>query len=299
MDQIRSEFTQMNADYSRIEQAIRYLDEHQDEQPSLKQVADELNLSEYHFQRLFTRWVGISPKRFMQYLTKEHAKQLLEEADNLLDVSYQSGLSGLGRLHDLFVTWEAVTPGDYKRKGEGLRLVYGFHPSPFGDCLLAASERGITNLIFLGDNGTPGALDLLQAEWPLADLVEDPGVTQGMIQQAYELFTSQPGGTLRLHLSGTNFQLKVWEALLRIPPGTVVTYANIAVAIGLPGAARAVGQAVGRNPVAVIIPCHRVIRKAGDFGGYRWGAARKKAMLGWESARYALQAESAGNEVSV
>ena len=285
MDQIRSEFTQMNADYSRIEQAIRYLDEHQDEQPSLKQVADELNLSEYHFQRLFTRWVGISPKRFMQYLTKEHAKQLLDEADNLLDVSYQSGLSGPGRLHDLFVTWEAVTPGDYKRKGEGLRLVYGFHPSPFGDCLLAASERGITNLIFLGDNGTPGALDLLQAEWPLADLVEDPGVTQGMIQQAYELFTSQPGGTLRLHLSGTNFQLKVWEALLRIPPGTVVTYANIAVAIGLPGAARAVGQAVGRNPVAVIIPCHRVIRKSGEAGGYRWDLPRKQAILGWEAAR--------------
>jgi AraC family transcriptional regulator of adaptative response/methylated-DNA-[protein]-cysteine methyltransferase len=257
MEVLTSDLTRLNADYARIEQAIRYLEQHHEEQPSLKQVAAELHLSEFHFQRLFTRWVGISPKRFMQYLTKEHAKQLLDQSESLLEVSYQSGLSGPGRLHDLFVTWEAVTPGDYKRKGEGLQLKYGFYPSPFGEYLLATSPRGITNLIFLGERGRAGALDLLREDWPWAALQEDPGAMQGISGQAARLFTSLPGGPLHLHLSGTNFQLKVWEALLRIPPGTVVTYTDIALSIGLPGATRAVGSAVGRNPVAVIIPCHR------------------------------------------
>jgi AraC family transcriptional regulator of adaptative response/methylated-DNA-[protein]-cysteine methyltransferase len=285
LENLNSELTRLNPDYARIEQAIRYLEQHQDEQPSLKQIAAELNLSEYHFQRLFTRWVGISPKRFMQYLTKEHAKQLLDQSESLLNVSYQSGLSGPGRLHDLFVTWEAVTPGDYKRKGEGLHLTYGFYPSPFGEYLLAASGRGITNLLFLRDEGRAGAFNLLMAEWPRATLQEDPSAMQGLAGQAHLLFTNKPGAPLRLHLSGTNFQLKVWEALLRIPPGTVVTYTDIAVSIGLPGASRAVGSAVGRNPVAVIIPCHRVIRKSGEPGGYRWGQPRKQAILGWEAAR--------------
>ena len=285
MEVFDNELNRLNMDYTRIEQAIRYLEQHQEQQPSLKQVAAELNLSEYHFQRLFTRWVGISPKRFMQYLTKEHAKLLLDQSESLLDVSYQAGLSGPGRLHDLFVTWEAVTPGDYKRKGEGLHLAYGFYPSPFGEYLLASSDKGITNLLFLGENRRAGAVDLLRAEWPRASLREDPGATQGPAGQAQQLFTSQPGGLLRLHLSGTNFQLKVWEALLRIPPGTVITYTDIAISIGLPGASRAVGSAIGRNPVAVIIPCHRVIRKTGEPGGYRWGLPRKQAILGWEAVR--------------
>jgi AraC family transcriptional regulator of adaptative response/methylated-DNA-[protein]-cysteine methyltransferase len=299
METINGELSRMSADYALIEQAIRYIETHQGEQPSLKQVADDLHMSEFHFQRLFTRWVGISPKRFMQYLTKEYAKQLLDRSHNLLEVAYRSGLSGPGRLHDLFVTWEAVTPGDYKRKGEGLRLAYGFHPSPFGECLLAASPRGVTNLVFVDRFGRRGAFDLLRREWPLAELHEDPSATRELVEQAYGLFTNRPAGRLSLHLRGTNFQLKVWEGLLQIPAGTVVAYEDLAVSIGLPGAARAVGQAVGRNPVAVIIPCHRVIRKSGEPGGYRWGLARKHALLGWEAARQEQAFRPAGQIVSV
>ncbi len=271
-------------DYARIEQAIRYLEAHFRQQPELRQVAESVGLSEYHFQRLFTRWVGISPKRFLQYLTKEYAKGLLRQPVDLLEASYASGLSGPGRLHDLFVVTEAVTPGEYKQQGQGLEIRYGFHPSPFGECLLALTGRGVCHLGFVQAGGRESALARLRADWPGAALSEDPQATRPYAQQVF----SPAGGSwqaLPLVLRGTNFQIKVWEALLRIPSGSLVTYEKVAAAIGLPSAARAVGQAIGRNPLAVIIPCHRVIRKDGEIGSYRYGSARKKALLGWEFAR--------------
>ncbi|HEX9616238.1 MAG TPA: bifunctional helix-turn-helix domain-containing protein/methylated-DNA--[protein]-cysteine S-methyltransferase [Anaerolineales bacterium] len=280
-----TDYTQMSEDYRRIEQAIWYLERNSDRQPGLKEMAESAGLSEFHFQRLFTRWVGISPKRFLQYLTKEHAKALLEGMGSLLDATYESGLSSPGRLHDLFVTCEAVTPGEYKARGAGLRIAYGFHPSPFGECLLATTGRGICGLAFVENGEREQALERLKRRWARAQLVLDPQATRPALDQIFRLFQGQAGPPVRLLLSGTNFQIKVWEALLRIPPGRVVSYEDIAIQIGMSGSARAVGNAVSSNPIPVIIPCHRVIRKAGDLGGYRWGIARKKAMLGWEAAR--------------
>jgi len=271
-------------DYARIEQAIRYLEARFRQQPELGQVAASVGLSEYHFQRLFTRWVGISPKRFLQYLTKEYPKQLLRQPVDLLEASYASGLSGPGRLHDLFVVTEAVTPGEYKHQGESLEIRYGFHPTPFGECLLAITARGICHLGFIQAGGRDEALAQLCAAWSGAALSED---AQGVFPYVQQILYPSGGRwqALPLLLRGTNFQIKVWEALLRIPSGLLVTYENVAAAIGMPSAARAVGQAVGRNPLAVIIPCHRVIRKDGEMGSYRYGSARKKALLGWEFAR--------------
>jgi AraC family transcriptional regulator of adaptative response/methylated-DNA-[protein]-cysteine methyltransferase len=280
-----TDYSQMAEDYRRIEKAIRYLERNSDRQPGLKEMAASAGLSEFHFQRLFTRWVGISPKRFLQYLTKEHAMATLDGSGSLLDATYASGLSSLGRLHDLFVTCEAVTPGEYKARGAGLRIAYGFHPSPFGEALLAITPRGICGLAFVEDGSREQALAGLKRRWAKAELVHDPRATQPVMNQTFQLFEGRAGPPVRLLLNGTNFQIKVWEALLRIPPGRVVSYADIALQIGMPGSARAVGNAVSRNPIAVIIPCHRVIRKAGDLGGYRWGIPRKKALLGWEAAR--------------
>jgi AraC family transcriptional regulator of adaptative response/methylated-DNA-[protein]-cysteine methyltransferase len=285
MESIRLIDNQMSEDYRRIEQAIHFLENHYAEQPSLGELAASAHLSEYHFQRLFSRWVGISPKRFMQYLTKEHAKQLLQHSGRLLETSFTAGLSGPGRLHDLFVTWEAVTPGQYKARGQGLRIAYGFHASPFGDCLLAVTERGICALVFVAEDDRATALQQLHHDWPEAEIDQDTSLTQPVMDQVTDLIQGRTNASIRLHLSGTNFQLKVWEALLRIPEGTLVTYEDIAVYIGLPKATRAVGSAVGHNPIPVIIPCHRAIRKSGDIGGYRWGTARKLALVGWEAAR--------------
>jgi AraC family transcriptional regulator of adaptative response/methylated-DNA-[protein]-cysteine methyltransferase len=284
MQNLNIDFAGACNDYRRVEKAILYLEQHFTEQPGLKELAASANLSEFHFQRLFTRWVGISPKRFMQYLTKEWAKQLLEESRDLLYASLASGLSGPGRLHDLFVTWEAVTPGEYKQRGRGLTIRYGFHPTPFGECLLAMTDRGVCSLAFVRDGDHQGTLRFLRSSWPEASFKEDPTSTGGAAAAIFSRFTLGESSPVRLHLSGTNFQLKVWEALLNIPAGTVVSYEDIAVAIGLPGAARAVGNAVGRNPLPVIIPCHRVIRRSGEIGEYRWGSQRKKALLGWEAA---------------
>lgn len=272
-------------DYRRIEQAIRYLDANRERQPDLNEVAESVHLSPYHFQRLFTRWVGVSPKRFIQYLTKEHARELLENSHDILTAAYNSSLSSPGRLHDLFITWEAVTPGEYRRHGAGLEIVYGFHDTPFGECLLALSPRGICSLAFLQDHDRQAALADLKQRWSNAQLVQDREKTAHMIAPIFSYFKGSRTGQINLHVLGTGFQLKVWEALLRVPSGSVVSYEDIAVQIGLPGAARAVGNAIGRNPLPVIIPCHRVIRQTGEIGGYRWGAARKKALLGWEMAR--------------
>jgi len=284
MDNQLTVFEQQSQDYDRIERALNYLNEHAGEQPSLKEVADSLNLSEYHFQRLFTRWVGVSPKRFLQYLTRERAKALLAESHSLLDVALESGLSGPGRLHDLFVATEAVTPGEYKSRGRGLTISYGFHYSPFGECLLACTPRGLSNLIFVQDGNRAAALKILRRAWPLATLQEMPQATGRLVHRIFDQTVETDENPLSLHLQGTNFQIKVWEALLAIPPGSLIAYEDLAVYIGMPKAVRAVANAVGKNPIPVIIPCHRVIRKMGDLGGYRYGSARKQALLGWEMA---------------
>ena len=279
-----TDFEQLSRDYQTVEKAITYLEDHVEEQPNLKDVAESVHLSEYHFQRLFSRWVGISPKRFLQYLTKERAKEMLGGSVSVLEAAYAAGLSSPGRLHDLFVNCEAVTPGDYKSQGEDLEIAYGFHASPFGECLLALTGRGICDLIFVSEGNREEALKALKKRWARAALHEDPQRTGPVVAQVFDRLTGGEAKPLSLHLRGTNFQIKVWEALLNIPSGTVVSYEDIAVSIGMPSAARAVSNAVARNPIPVIVPCHRVIRKAGAYGGYRWGTARKKALLGWEAA---------------
>ena len=276
---------QASEDYERIEKAIKFLETNFSRQPGLKEIAAHIGLSEFHFQRLFSRWVGISPKRFLQFLTKEYAKHLLEESANLLDVTYESGLSSPGRLHDLFVNCEAVTPGEYKSKGQGLTIKYGFHASPFGECLLATTDRGICGFFFVKNRDRKDPLSELRYFWQQADIVEDPDASGDLIDRIFNPSFSDTGPPLHLILNGTNFQIKVWEALIKIPFGAVVSYEDVAIQVGLPGATRAVGSAVGKNPISFIIPCHRVIRKTADFGNYGGGTARKKAILGWEAAR--------------
>ena len=275
------DFNQSSEDYLRIEQAILYLENNYKDQPGLEEVAAKIGLSEFHFQRLFSRWAGVSPKRFLQYLTKEGAKELLNRSENLLDTTHQVGLSSLGRLHDLFVTSEAVTPGEYKTSGEGVTIRYGLHASPFGKCLIAVTERGICHLSFV-QTSEGDAIDNLVADWKNARMIEDYKTTASLVAPIFDLRYSNRGKPLNVHLRGTNFQLKVWEALLNIPSGVVTTYEGIAASIGKPGAMRAVGTAVGHNPIAVLIPCHRVIRKAGEIGNYRYGSLRKKALLARE-----------------
>jgi AraC family transcriptional regulator, regulatory protein of adaptative response / methylated-DNA-[protein]-cysteine methyltransferase len=287
------------ADYERIEAAIRFLDAHADEQPELGAVAQAAGLSEFHFQRLFTRYVGISPKRYLQYLTLEHAKTLLAHSRPVLDAAFETGLSGPGRLHDLFVTYEAMTPGEYRRRGADLEIAYGVHPSPFGDCLLLLTERGLCGLGFADRDGRAGALSEFRRRWPAAHYREAPERTAPLMEK---IFARVPGADpLRLLVRGTAFQLKVWEALLRIPPGAVTSYTDLAAAVGRPGSARAVGGAVGANPVSFLVPCHRVIRDNGTIHGYEWGVARKRAILAWEAARFgpvAGQGDSEGSHVA-
>jgi AraC family transcriptional regulator of adaptative response/methylated-DNA-[protein]-cysteine methyltransferase len=270
-------------DYSRIEKAIYFLEENYHRQPELREVAECVNLSEYHFQRLFHRWAGISPKRFVQFLTLEHAKKLLAGSHTVLDATYDAGLSSPGRLHDLFINIEAMTPGQFRARGAGLRIHYGVHPTPFGDCLLAVTDRGICGLGFIGAGGIAEILFDYQSRWPEASWEEKPQLTQPYISRIFTRVNGKRPITLVLH--GTNFQVKVWEALLKIPMGAVVPYEDLASTVCSVRAARAVGSAVGRNPIAFLIPCHRVIRKEGGIGGYHWGSARKKAILAWEAAR--------------
>jgi AraC family transcriptional regulator of adaptative response/methylated-DNA-[protein]-cysteine methyltransferase len=272
-------------DYQRIETAIRFLEENFRQQPSLEEVAAAVGLSEYHFHRLFSRWVGTTPKRFLQFLTAEYAKERLAESASVLDTAYEAGLSGGGRLHDLMVTLEAISPGEYKRAGTGLVISYGIHPSPFGACLLAVTERGICGLEFLADRTGKQTREGLAARWPGADLQQDPMRTASYLARLFPPSGRKDRAPITLLVKGTNFQLSVWQALLRIPSGELVGYGDIARHLGKPGAARAVGSAVGSNPISYLIPCHRVIRAVADFGNYRWGAARKKAMIGWEAAQ--------------
>jgi len=282
MSQI-TELHHQSRDYARVEQAISYLEENYRDQPELETVAEAVGLSAAHFQRMFKRWAGISPKRFVQYLTLDHARRRLADSASVLDATYDSGLSGPGRLHDLFVTYEAMTPGDFKRDGDGVEIAYGVHPSPFGPCFIGETERGVCALGFADDAASPTPLEDFKQRWRNADFREDRKLTG---ETAARIFAAA-GGRLALDLRGTNFQLKVWEALLRIPPGAVVSYDALAGALDKPGAARAVGGAVAANPVSYLIPCHRVIRKSGRFHNYYWGPERKRAMLAWEAARFA------------
>lgn len=273
----------LSTDYARIEKAIRYLDRERAAAPTLAQLADHVGLSESHFQRMFTRWAGISPKRFVQHRTAEVVKRMLRERRPVLEVSYEAGLSGPGRLHDLIVNAEAVTPGEYQRGGLGVTVRYGFHPTPFGDALFATTERGLCHLAFVAPVTRHEALARLRKEWPLADLIADQRATRVAATKAFPPPGAPAVPSLALHVKGTNFQLKVWSALLAIPVGSVTTYGGIAAAIGDPKAARAVGGAVGSNPVSYLIPCHRVIRATGEMGGYAWGTDRKRVMLALES----------------
>jgi AraC family transcriptional regulator of adaptative response/methylated-DNA-[protein]-cysteine methyltransferase len=271
--------TSMN-DYRRIEKAILFLDKNFRKQPDLKKIAQTVHLSEYHFQRLFKRWAGISPKRFLQLLTVEYAKQVMDDSASLLDVADKIGLSGTGRLHDLFVNSEAATPGEFRTRGKNMKIFYGVHPSPFGACFAAITGRGICQLAFAGRADRKKLADELRTQWPHADISEDALRTRPYVDRIFGSGKVKPP----IHLRGTNFQITVWRALLKIPGGAIVSYTDIAQSIGKPEAVRAVANAVAQNPIAFLIPCHRVIRKTGALGGYRWGVARKKAMLAWEAA---------------
>ncbi len=271
-------------DYARIEKAIRFLDRERAAAPSLATVAAHVGLSESHFQRMFTRWAGISPKRFVQYRTAEVVKRLLRERRPVLEATYAAGLSGPGRLHDLVVNAEAVTPGELQRGGFGVTVRYGFHPTPFGECLIGVTSRGICHLAFVAPLSREDALARLSHDWPLAQLVADQAATRGAVAKAFPPPGSSAVPALSLHVKGTNFQLKVWKALLEIPAGEVTTYGALAAQLGDPKASRAVGTAVGANPVSYLIPCHRVIKASGELGGYAWGVDRKRVMLARETS---------------
>jgi AraC family transcriptional regulator of adaptative response/methylated-DNA-[protein]-cysteine methyltransferase len=247
---------------------------------SLEALAGEVGLSPAHFQRLFSAWVGVSPKRYQQYLALDHARALLASHFTTLETADTVGLSGAGRLHDLFLRWEAMSPGEFARQGEGITIRWGWFDSPFGLALVMATERGICGLAFAEETGAEATMSDMISRWPKADFVEDPMSMRDEVRAAFD-----QKGEARLHMIGAPFQIKVWEALITIPTGHVTTYSEIAGAVGHPKAARAVGSAVGRNPVSWLIPCHRALRKSGELGGYHWGLPVKRALLAWEAAR--------------
>lgn len=265
--------------YGVIARAIAQIAAAAPAQPSLEEVAAGVGLSPAHFQRVFSQWVGVSPKRCQQYLALDHAKRLLAERHSLLATAHETGLSGSGRLHDLFLRWEAMSPGDHAGGGAGLEIAWGWFPTPFGEALAMGTSRGLCGLAFAAETGRAAAMADLRARWPKAACIEAPDRIAPWVGAAFG------GGEARLHLIGAPFQIKVWEALLRVPSGHVTTYSDLAAAVGRPTAQRAVGTAVGRNPVSWLIPCHRALRKAGGLGGYHWGLGIKRAMLAWEAAR--------------
>ncbi|HDZ8836250.1 bifunctional transcriptional activator/DNA repair enzyme AdaA [Aeromonas dhakensis] len=273
------------SDYARIADAIRFIASQVARQPTLDEIAAHVHLSPFHFQRLFSRWAGVTPKRYLQVLTLERAKTLLQESRPLLEVADTLGLSSGSRLYDHFVQLEAVTPGEYKQRGAGLVIDHGVHDTPFGQAFVALTPRGVCNFSFLDDQAPQAPQTALAQSWPEAELREAPSRTQGVIHTMFDGSKTQDR-PISLHVSGTNFQISVWRALLQIPPAKVVSYAQVASAVGNPKAARAVGLAVGANPVALMIPCHRVIQQNGKLGGYHWGETRKQAIHAWEAARY-------------
>lgn len=269
--------------YNVIARALRVIDE-AGPGLTLEDLSARMGMSPAHFQRTFSQWVGVSPKRYQQYLALDHAKRLLATRATVLETADAAGLSGGGRLHDLFLTWEAMTPGDYARGGEGLAIRWGWFDSPFGPAIVAGTERGICGMGFSAEMGTEAAVQDLLGRWPKAQPEEDPAALRPMVNAAFGAQQGS-GGSAPLYLIGAPFQIKVWEALLRVPSGHVTTYGEIARAIGHPRAVRAVGTAVGRNPISWLIPCHRALRKEGALGGYHWGLPVKRALLAWEAAR--------------
>lgn len=277
-------------DYDQIRRAIAFLTRTWDQQPSLDDLAAQLELAPTQCQKLFKRWCGLSPKEFVQALTVEHARALLKDSTSVLDAAYEVGLSGGGRLHDLFVSHEAMTPGAYKRRGEGLEMAYGFHASPFGEALLIATERGLAGLAFVDEDKAQTREEVLgdmMRRWPKARFLAAPERTATFARQIFSPAEWSSDRPVRLVLIGSDFEVRVWEALLRIPMGRAVSYRDIARHLGQPAAARAVGSAVGRNPISFVVPCHRVLGADGDLTGYHWGLTRKRALIGWETGRLA------------
>ena len=281
-------------DYDQIRRAIQFLSQTWEEQPTLERLAGHMGFSPAHAQKLFKRWCGLSPKEFVQAITIDHARGLLDGAASVLEAAHEVGLSGGGRLHDLFVTHEAMTPGDYKRRGDGLEIFYGFHASPFGDALVLATARGVAGLAFVNEDAGESRVEALAdmtRRWPRARFTEAAAVTATHAARVFAPGEWQAEQPVRLVLIGTDFEVRVWEALLKIPMGRAVSYADIARHLGQPTAARAVGTAVGRNPISFVVPCHRVLRGDGNLGGYHWGLTRKKALIGWEAGRVRGRAE--------
>ncbi len=276
--------TQQQLDYQRIQQAIEYLVEHFKNQPELKEVAAHVHLSPHHFQRLFTEWAGVSPKKFLQFLTVDYLKNRIQHSQNIAQLAGMAGLSSPSRVYDLFVNIEGVTPATFKNKGFGLTIYYGYHDTPFGDCFLAATGKGVCGITFLQGTNKEEEFHLFAKKWNFAQLVEDATFTQPFLAQIFSPSKTK-SEKINVLVQGTPFQIKVWEALLNIPQGNVTTYQYIAESIEKPKAVRAVGTAIGKNPIGYLIPCHRVIRKEGKLGHYRWGSGRKKAIIGWEMAK--------------
>lgn len=282
---------QHKIDYQRIETAIRYISDHFKDQPSLDDIAQIVHVSPYHFQKMFTEWAGVSPKKFMQYLSLNYAKALLRKRKSLQDTALETGLSGTGRLHDLFINIEGMTPGEFKNGGAKLQINYSYCHTLFGSIIVASTSKGICHLHF--ENNEMTALQNLQSRFPNAVFIQ----TEDQYQlEALSLFQKNWHNLneIKLHLVGTPFQIKVWESLLHIPLGSLATYGDIAESINKPKSARAVGSAIGRNPIAFLIPCHRVIQSSGNLGGYMWGIDRKKALIGWESAQINIHDDAIG-----
>jgi AraC family transcriptional regulator of adaptative response/methylated-DNA-[protein]-cysteine methyltransferase len=273
------------ADYDVVRRAIGHIRGHWREQPEIEAIAEAAGVTPTELHHLFRRWAGLTPKAFLQALTLDGARRLLRNSASVLDATYEVGLSGPGRLHDLFVTHEAMSPGEWKSGGEGLTVRFAFHPSPFGSALVMATERGLAGLAFADHGEEPAALADMKSRWPRAAYVEDSARTAAVAKRIFDPAQWQPQQPLRVVLIGTDWEVRVWEALLQIPMGRLVTYSDIAGKVRSPAAARAVGAAVGKNPVSFVVPCHRVVGKSGELTGYHWGITRKRAMLGWEAGQ--------------
>lgn len=277
--------TSAAADYDIVRRAIAFISKHRREQPEVDAIASSVGVTPTELHHLFRRWAGLTPKDFLAALTLDHARELLRDSASVLDASYEVGLSGPGRLHDLFVTHEAVSPGEWKSGGEALVMTYGFHPCPFGIALVVATPRGLAGLAFADSGKERAALNDMKSRWPNARYVEDAAQTAPLARRIFDQKLWRPDRPLRVIMIGTYFEVRVWETLLKIPMERATTYSEIARRIGKPKAARAVGAAVGKNPISFVVPCHRVIGKSGDLTGYHWGLTRKRAILGWEAGR--------------
>jgi AraC family transcriptional regulator of adaptative response/methylated-DNA-[protein]-cysteine methyltransferase len=284
-DRIGALLTDAAADYDIVRRAIAYISQKWREQPEVEAIAHAAGVTPDELHHLFRRWAGLTPKAFLQAITLDHARRLLRDSASVLDAAFEVGLSGPGRLHDLFVTHEAMSPGEWKSGGEGVTISYGFHPSPFGLALVMTTERGLAGLAFADPGEERAALADMRGRWPKAAYVENAAATAPIAKRIFDSGEWRPDRPLRVVLIGTDFEVRVWETLLGIPLGRATTYSDIANKLGKPKASRAVGAAVGKNPISFVVPCHRVLGRSGDITGYHWGLTRKRAMLGWEAGR--------------